>query len=541
MATGIGIELGPAAVRAVAVARSGGDLKLLAAREVSGECSSADTLTQALVQLRRALPITQPVILGIPSTSAILTTVSPLIVNTHRAVLAVQFELQQHLPFGVADAAWHYRWLSATNGQTMGGRVGIRGAGAGQAPPSHAPPQSSGAVVAAMRRTLLEERLACCRRAGLTVSAVALSPVALLNAWYAHPVSPRPSSVVLLNLVNERMVEWVVRTPSALEVVSVALETAQANEELAASWEALALHVNELPRSVWVMGSPDRFPGLQELITSRLGCEAHSFDLARAVASGANRLEAPGRWAAALGLALQALETVRLPLNLLASVQRQGRSRRVRHTAAITSGVFALAAIGFGISGMMEVRERRVLLLQLLERQEHLYQTLRPEVLTLLKRQQYIEGRSLQLEQLVGDRRLLTQLLAQIAEALPDDVWLTKVDCSKDGRIEGLLEGRAKSFQEVTQFLDRLKTVGGMTTVKPLSTTVTTDSGSGKEVIAFTVQVERQRVAAVPTPTDQEAVAAGALTPGAREAAGSDARRPGAKPAVRAKKPARKP
>src|SRR3989338_5984252 len=116
MSKGIGIELGPASIRAVVLEGVARDakrrVKLLAARELPCDTANADALTQALIQLRRTLSVTQPVILGIPSTSAILTTVTPLIPNPHRAVLAVQFELQQHLPFELADAAWHFRWLT---------------------------------------------------------------------------------------------------------------------------------------------------------------------------------------------------------------------------------------------------------------------------------------------------------------------------------------------------------------------------------------------------------------------------------------------
>jgi len=123
MSVGIGIELGPAAVRAVVlegVARDPkGRVKVLSSRELTCETANPDALTQALIQLRRALSLTQPVVLGMPSTSAILTTVTPLIPNPHRASLAVQFELQQHLPFELADAMWHYRWLSAENGHRL--------------------------------------------------------------------------------------------------------------------------------------------------------------------------------------------------------------------------------------------------------------------------------------------------------------------------------------------------------------------------------------------------------------------------------------
>jgi len=146
------------------------------------------------------------------------------------------------------------------------------------------------------------------------------------------------------------------------------------------------------------------------------------------------------------------------------------------------------------LNGMMEVRARRTRMFETLERQERLYQSLRPEVQTLLRRQQRLQERSAQLEQLVAERTVLAQVLAQVVAALPDSAWLTKFEGSNDAGVAGMIEGRARSFQDVTRFLDQLKTVASMTAVKPLSTNVITDDVTKKEVIAFSAQIERKPV-----------------------------------------------
>ena len=142
---------------------------------------------------------------------------------------------------------------------------------------------------------------------------------------------------------------------------------------------------------------------------------------------------------------------------------------------------------------MLEVRRRRANVLRALERQEHLYQTLRPEVRSLLQRQSRTLQRSLELERLVSETPLLSQLLVQVAGILPDDVWLTTLECSKASAdtLQGTIKGRAKSFQDVTQFLERLKRMAGMTEVKPLSTNVTVDEASKKDLIVFAVEFQR--------------------------------------------------
>jgi Tfp pilus assembly protein PilN/Tfp pilus assembly PilM family ATPase len=508
MATGIGIELSPAALRAVVLegtARgSAARIKIVASRELPCETGNPDALTQALIQLRRTLPLNQPVVLGVPSTSAILGTVSPLIANPRRAGLAVQFELQQQLPFQLAEAVWHFRWLSP-NGQNPK----VRNAEFGMRNPRSA-------VVAAMKRSLLDERLACCRRAGLSVATVALNPVAALNAWETQSVTGASPPVVLLNLLNDPTAEWIIRTATQLAVMPVAISLPQAPsvqapqaadaflQELAASWDAFQQQFPDLPRTIWLVGSSAALSRLSEAIAARLHLTVEPLRLTRAAALNAtvDQLE---RWTVAIGLGLQGLGLAPVALNLLARAQAEGRARRLQRTVTLAGGALACLAIGFGLKGTIEVRSRRALLLQSLEKQERVYRTLRPQVQALIRHQQYLEQRSQQLEQLVRDRVLLTRLLAQVSEALPETAWLTSLACTKEKLVEGTLEGRATSFQDVTQFLDQLKSVAAMTTVRPLATNVTTDPASGKELVVFTVQIQREAApAAAPSPPVKE-------------------------------------
>jgi Tfp pilus assembly protein PilN len=195
---------------------------------------------------------------------------------------------------------------------------------------------------------------------------------------------------------------------------------------------------------------------------------------------------------------------VRVSLNLLERLQLDDRARLVARSTAVASGLLAVMAIGVGLSGMLEVRQRRVQILTSLERRERLYQSLRPEIRAMLQRQQHTQRRMRQLERLGLEADALTDLLAQVAAVLPDSVWLTKLESVKPVPVAGareaaagsvaeaLLEGRAKAFQDVTQLLDRLKAIPGVASVKPLSTSVVPDGGGGgKEEVVFAVQVQR--------------------------------------------------
>ncbi len=484
MALGVGIELGPSVLRTVVLDRAGAAITLVSARETPCDAANPEAFARALLQVRQALRLTQPIVLGLPGAAAILTTVNPLVVNAQRAELAVQFELQQHLPFELAQAAWHYQWLSAHNG---------RANGSARRPD---PAALSSAAAAAMRRTTLEQRLASCRRAGVAVRAVTINSMASLNACLGEEGIRVGRPLILLHLLNGQTAEWIVRTAKSLQVIPVSSPSAAALwEDLAASWQQVRADYPELGEGpVRLLQADSGEPDASVRCAQSLGVPVEPVKENRLL-RGSARIEEPARYLAATGLALQAIGLAPVALNLLAGSQRQQQADRTRGISHAVSAVCLTAALVLGFNGMTEVRRRRLLVLQSLEARERLYQSLRPEVRALLQQQQHVQQRTQQLERLANQVPLLTQVLGQIADALPDDVWLAKAECVKTGLVEGTLEGRAKSFQEVTKFLERLKTAAGMATVKPLSTNVTPDPATGKEVVAFVVEVQRPLVA----------------------------------------------
>jgi Tfp pilus assembly protein PilN len=313
--------------------------------------------------------------------------------------------------------------------------------------------------------------------------------VATLNALDASRAPQQGAGTpeaTVLRLLTAHSAEWIVSSPTLLAVIPVTSASPDTLwQDVAASWQALREQGTERSTPVRMIGPPEALPRAQEALA---GVPVDRADPIQAVAAEAVTLEHPERAAAALGLALQGLGAASVPLNLLAGAQREERARKIHKLSVIASGVCLVAAFGFGVNGMLEVRARRVSVQRSLDQRERLYQTLRPEVRALIQRQQQTERRNLRLEQLVAEAPALTRLLAQIAEALPREAWLISLECSKAGALEGLLEGHAASFQDVTKFLEQLK---GMATVKPLSTSVITDETSGTEAIAFTVQIQQ--------------------------------------------------
>ncbi len=483
MAPAVGVELGAAHVRALALERTGTECRVTAVQEAACNTANPEALAQALSQLRRTLPITQPVVLGLPAAAAFLTTLEPLVVVPGRADLAIRFELQHLLPFDVADAAWDAHWLYQAARRAPGdGAAGSRRA-----------------VVMAMRHPILQERLAACRRAGITVRAVSSIPCALLNAWRAQ--HPGTAATVLLQVADGEAT-WIAASPTAMTVAAVSLPQEASGpggaEALLASWEAVHAQLPETPERVGVVGLPEALASAERALAAQ-GLRVERLDAGRLVRNA--RVPQPERWAAAVGLGLQGLGQASLAMNLLAESQEAARVQRIRRVSAMVHGAALAAAVGLALSGMWAVHRRQQAVVQALERRHTLYQQLRPEVRALVQQQHELEQRSAQLQRLLDEAPTLAWLLVRATGAMPDMVWLTKVEWSRDPIPQGLLEGRARNFQDLTEFVERLKKIEGIANAKPLSTTVSADPASGREEIVFAVQCQ----AAAPAPASEAA------------------------------------
>lgn len=505
MAVGIGVEVGSAGLRAAVLERQGSSLNLLAWQELPCDTGSPEVLAQGLSTLRRTLRVKQGVVLGLPTASVLLTTVEPLIVDARRASLAVQFELQQYLPFDLSQASWHYQWINglpSSKGKARrltgpGSPEGISGTG-------------RTAVVVAIKRSRLEERMAACRRAGMAIRVVSVNPLAALNVLR----QPRDSASALWLHLDGSQAEWIIWSQNRLQIVPIAVDLAALSlddvvQELGHSLEALrgSTGIAAGPAApVRFFGVHPALREMEERLKTALHVSVARDDLERVLRMSKVRVEPVERACVAVGLALQGMGVMRLGVNLLEEAQAEGRIQRIRHLAVAASGVCGVVALGCGISAMTEVWQRRTRTLALLEARERHYQALRPEVRQLLKQQEHVQDETAQLRGLAADRTLLSQAVVDVTRAMPADVWWTKLNLSKDERLQGLVEGQAKSFQSVTQLIDQLKSAAGMTTVKPQATNVVTDAASGQEVVAFSVLFERTVLEEPPAGEDDTAL-----------------------------------
>ena len=476
MAASIGLELSDTVVRAAVLERRGSAHRLVGSASAAWTGASPEELASSLAQLRKTLGIKQPVVVGVPAHWATVSTVQPLVVNPRRESLAVQFELQQQLPYDASQVVWHYQWLGS-NGHAK------------------TPSATRHAVVAAIKRALLEERLDACRRAGLAIRSVSVGALAAANFWFRFGASGASGPAVLLYSCGPWL-EWIGVDREALTVLPVSLSEAGTAQDVQAwasqvqaAWSGVqdALAAQGAVSAVWLFGEG---AGVRtQTLQRELQCAVHTLTASSNLpGAGAGSVD-PAELIVPCGLALQGLGDARVSLNLLIERQERRAAQQAGRMVWAIAALAGLLAIGAGASGMLTVLYEREAALQQLSVQEQTYQALRPEIRALTQKQAKLEERLGLLRELGQRRTLLTEALPRIAEALPEEVWLTKLELTKEDRsMNGLFEGYARSFQGVTRLMDQLKSSIGWTNVKPLATTVTPDAATGKELIVFAVQ-----------------------------------------------------
>lgn len=506
MPVSVGLEIGNAAVRAVLLDPRSKPPRLLAAVGAPWSGTGGDDLLRAIQQVRRSLPIKSPAVLGLPTPAAIITTVRPLLVSRARSDLAVRFELQQQLPYDVSQTAWHYHWLSRNGGT--------------RAEPGPA------AVVAAVKHSIVQERLAVCHRAGVSVRGVQVNALALANAWWQSGGPGGQTASVVVRL-DGRLLEWLIITSNGLYVFTTLLpapasalhggtgpippaETAgaatliraglsQAQEDqfiarLKTSWEGLQHHLALVAgacpsiSTAQLVGDTSSYPTCAEGLQRAIGCAVQPLSLQTIVRAEKRADE----FVAACGLALQGGGNAPLSLNLVEGPMRAARAARVNRVSQLLGALCALLAALWSGQGIVASLRSREALLEQYRTQEQSYQLLRPEVRAIRKHQAQLEHRLEQLAYLARTRDRVTRSVVQLTDALPDSLWLTTLDLTKTApHVAGTLEGYAQSFQGVTQFIDRVKAAPEWVTVKPQATNVMTDPATGAEVVAFTIQLQR--------------------------------------------------
>jgi Tfp pilus assembly protein PilN len=123
-----------------------------------------------------------------------------------------------------------------------------------------------------------------------------------------------------------------------------------------------------------------------------------------------------------------------------------------------------------------------------------LYKTYEPKIKKTQDREDVLKSRIGTLYQTALSRSIWLDVLKNISEILPQDIWITdisgviSIEKSSFGRLD--LNGRALSYQSVNNFVSMLKSSKNFKEVKPVSSSVDKDIKTLEEVVKFSITMD---------------------------------------------------
>lgn len=457
----VAVDIGSRYVKVAEMVREGARAQLTrwAVQEIA-DPSSATARGQALARAMRSAGIGQrKVVCSISRSDATLKRIRlpSADAETMRKMLA--FEAQQHVPFPLQEVAWDFILDEA------GGTV----------------------LLAAARKTLLEDLHAVLAQAGLKARAVTLTSLAaaaaclhgegqpgsadsrkaavlvelgagpvIVNVFRAgalHLSRPLPISGDDLSRAfaadmgcDSKQAEEIERTRgmAALPAQSKrvagwlqALRTEVERSLLAAAEGEASLSVED----VLITGGGWQTPGLAEAFASVLGVPVAAFP---AQGDGA-----PPALGIAIGLALQGLGFTK-GINLLSAARTSARTTSKRRLTSAVAGAALLSALALGTWRYWELQGESLSLQPVRARaMQH-----EREISALRAQKRALEAQLGELQGIMQKRQEVLDSLDQLSAKAPAGIWLTSVSYSPGRPV--VAQGRAFSNAQVASLLDAL-------------------------------------------------------------------------------------
>lgn len=365
-----GLDIGHASIKAVKLSRQGEKVTVLGYAIEPITVPEGGDREEAVVAGLRALAIREefgptPVIAALSGRQVFSRTVNIPILNPKNVDRMVELEAQQQIPGDFSKIEWGYHMTPSADGA------------------------SNDVALFAVKRELTQELMAKAKKAGINLSGISISSLALYNFVRYDQVFPEDETVVILDVGAENtelvcyqgaslwmrtlavsgnditkafMKKFKVSFEEAEQLKRQAQDSAQSNRIIKVIESSLTELTSEVQRSLGfyrsqnaaakldnlvISGSTFRLPGLPEYMAERLRYTINILeDLDKIqVASGLERdhfmhdLQSLG---VAMGLALQGTGVARAKVDLMPSSQQLQRVLATKRWA----GVVVVAAIG---------------------------------------------------------------------------------------------------------------------------------------------------------------------------------------------------
>lgn len=532
MATAIGIDIGSQTIKVVELAKTKEGVSLLKACSAeapfkAGEAASPIDKVQRIAEVISRLLGKEaikpgPCVVALPGQYVFIRFIEILEVSREKVAQTVAYEAKQQIPFSLDEVAWDYQLLPRTK---PGGR---------------------NAILVAVKKDLLEENVEVINKVKLISTIIDASPLALYNClkFNADYEEAKLSALIDIgakatNLVIFKGDElWVRSFPLAGNKFTEALEQRfnlsfeeaerlkrselitreEYKEALRPVLEDLLVEIErsiecyhfELKKTegarpevgererigeVLLSGGSANLEGLDRFLEERLSAHVRVIDPFKKLTARAPALPiANHQFGVAVGAALRQLERLDIEVNFLKEIVR--KKRELRQALVYRGLAILLACASLFIFWTLMTRDYNLMSAELekLDKKIELYKTYAPKIEDLKKNNEALARKAQALYRLAKGRGLWLDVILEVEDALPSEVWVTDLASTLAQGVLGegtlSLSGKALAHQAVNDFVTSLKASPFFENIKPISLVEKAPPGAEEKIIEFTISMD---------------------------------------------------
>ncbi len=495
--TSVGLDIGSHSIKLVELKRVGDGIILnkFGIKEIPQDLKldRDKTVLQLISQLLSDNNIkTRKINISAGGQSVFVRFVKLLQVKEEKLNQTMKFEAQNQIPFPLAEVAWDWSLLDRENRLTKR------------------------AVIVAIKKNIIEDMVSRLKSIRYTSDLIDVSPISLYNcmAFNEDYNAERLSALLDIGSKTTNLVIfkkgniWIRSFPIACERIKEAGE--HGIQEL----------ISEIERSIeyYCMQSGDETHGekkLDELILtgggsaiedigtrfeSRFSIKSRILDpyrklrISKDIFSNLQTKGVKNQLAVAIGLALRGIVSLKIEVNFLKEILTQKYLFSQKGLYSRLSIVMAaLIVICLSVFMRQDYSIKR-LKMDKIDEMLDIYRTYEPKIKKMQDEEEILREKIDILYQAAGFRGIWLNILGTISEIIPKDVWITDVsgivslEKSGLGRLD--LSGKALSYQSVNNFVSSLKSSPSFKDVKPVSSSIETDTNTGEEIVKFSITMD---------------------------------------------------
>ena len=404
----------------------------------------------------------------------------------------MKFEAQNQIPFPLAEVAWDWSLLDKEHKTTKK------------------------AVIVAIKKNLVEEMIARLKTIKLSTALIDVSPVSLYNCMAFNEDYDEESLGAILDIgakisnlvIFKKGNIWIRSFPVACDRIEEAKEQGieEIIDEVTRSVEYYFMQGGEELRGekklegLILTGPGSAVEDLQTKFSTRFNIKPRILDpfrklrISKDVFSDANKIGVKNQIAIAVGLALRGLTALKIEVNFLKEMlSERYLSGQKSLYSRLSIAMAVLIVISFSTFMRQDYSIKRLRMKQVDEMLD-VYRTYEPKIKAIQDAEDILKEKIDVLYQTARFRAIWLDVFKTISEILPEEVWITDVSSIVSLEKSGLgrldLSGKALSYQSVNNFVSDLKSAPSFKDVKPISSSIETDAGTGEEIVKFSITMD---------------------------------------------------